>query len=81
MKPRGKNVELVKEDNGIRISSMEKLSKLTPAFIKPYGTVTAGKFKFIETIMSNFLKEMLLFLLMALRLVYLLLKVMLNEMA
>ena len=35
--------EPVTEDNGIREdTSMEKLEKLSPAFVKPYGTVTAG---------------------------------------
>lgn len=29
-------------DNGIRISTIEKLSNLKPAFIKYHGTVTAG---------------------------------------
>ena len=35
--------EPVTEDNGIREdTSLEKMSKLGPAFVKPYGTVTAG---------------------------------------
>jgi acetyl-CoA acetyltransferase len=34
--------ELVKTDNGIRPSSLDKLGALKPAFIKPHGTVTAG---------------------------------------
>ena len=35
--------EPVTEDNGIREdTSLDKMSKLAPAFVKPYGTVTAG---------------------------------------
>lgn len=38
----------VTEDNGIRPdTSMEKLAKLPPAFVKPYGTVTAGNASFL----------------------------------
>uniref|UniRef100_A0A2K6E4N6 Trifunctional enzyme subunit beta, mitochondrial n=1 Tax=Macaca nemestrina TaxID=9545 RepID=A0A2K6E4N6_MACNE len=36
----GKNT--VTKDNGIHPSSLEQTAKLKPAFIKPYGTVTAG---------------------------------------
>lgn len=40
--------EVVKHDNGFREdTSMEKLSKLRPAFIKPHGTVTAGNASFL----------------------------------
>lgn len=40
--------ETVTEDNGIREdTSMEKLSALNPAFIKPHGTVTAGNASFL----------------------------------
>lgn len=40
MTPEGKFVKL---DNGVRDdTSLEKLSKLKPAFVKPFGTVTAG---------------------------------------
>ncbi|CAD5223441.1 unnamed protein product [Bursaphelenchus okinawaensis] len=35
------------EDNGIRITPIEKLSSLKPAFIKPHGTVTAGNSSFL----------------------------------
>lgn len=35
------------EDNGIRPSSMEKMSKLKAAFIKPYGTVSAANSSFL----------------------------------
>ncbi|MDZ7806125.1 MAG: hypothetical protein U5K71_03300 [Gracilimonas sp.] len=40
--------EVVKHDNGFREdTSMEKLTKLRPAFIKPHGTVTAGNSSFL----------------------------------
>ena len=43
--PKFKRVE---EDNGIRgDSTPEKLAKLKPAFIKPYGTITAGNASFL----------------------------------
>ena len=29
-------------DNGIRVTPLEKLAALKPAFVKPHGTVTAG---------------------------------------
>ena len=32
----------VDRDNGIRVSSLDKMAKLKPAFIKPHGTVTAA---------------------------------------
>jgi len=39
---------LVEADNGVRgDSTYEKLSSLKPAFIKPYGTVTAGNASFL----------------------------------
>lgn len=38
---------VVAEDNGIRPSSMEQMTKLKPAFIKPYGTVTAANSSFL----------------------------------
>lgn len=34
-------------DNGIRVSSMEQMAKLNPAFIKPHGTVTAANSSFL----------------------------------
>ncbi|KAL3287436.1 hypothetical protein HHI36_001907 [Cryptolaemus montrouzieri] len=37
----------VDRDNGIRVSDMEKLGKLKPAFVKPYGTVTAANSSFL----------------------------------
>merc|ERR1719158_314906 len=39
--------EPVTVDNGIRPSSMEKMGKLKPAFIKPNGTVTAANSSFL----------------------------------
>lgn len=38
----------VSEDNGIRPTSLEKMAKLKPAFIKPYGTVTAANSSFLS---------------------------------
>uniref|UniRef100_A0AC34QJC4 Trifunctional enzyme beta subunit n=2 Tax=Panagrolaimus sp. JU765 TaxID=591449 RepID=A0AC34QJC4_9BILA len=38
----GKKAETITVDNCIRPSTMEKLSQLKPAFIKPHGTVTPG---------------------------------------
>uniref|UniRef100_A0A8R1DUV8 acetyl-CoA C-acyltransferase n=2 Tax=Caenorhabditis japonica TaxID=281687 RepID=A0A8R1DUV8_CAEJA len=38
----GKKPVTIKADNGIRVSSMEKLSSLKPAFVKPHGTITAA---------------------------------------
>ncbi|CAK9290742.1 unnamed protein product [Gordionus sp. m RMFG-2023] len=39
--------EPIYKDNGIRVSDLDKLSKLKPAFIKPYGSVTAGNASFL----------------------------------
>lgn len=42
------NGEIADRDNGIREdTTMEKLDKLNPAFIKPHGTVTAGSSSFL----------------------------------
>lgn len=38
---------LASQDNGIRPTSMEKMSKLKAAFIKPYGTVSAANSSFL----------------------------------
>lgn len=38
---------VISEDNGIRPTPLEKMSKLKPAFIKPYGTVTAANSSFL----------------------------------
>lgn len=44
----GNGTSLIRSDNGIRgDSTMEKLSSLRPAFIKPHGTVTAGNASFL----------------------------------
>ncbi|VDM45449.1 unnamed protein product [Toxocara canis] len=43
----GKKPKIVTKDNGIRVSSMEQLQKLKPAFIKPHGTITAGNASFL----------------------------------
>ena len=37
----------MKADNGIRVSTMDKVSKLKPAFIKPHGTVTPANASFL----------------------------------
>ena len=40
--------EVIDKDNGFRgDSSMEKLQKLRPAFVKPHGTITAGNASFL----------------------------------
>ncbi|PWN07842.1 acetyl-CoA C-acyltransferase [Rhodohalobacter mucosus] len=40
--------KVVQKDNGVRgDSTMEKLSSLRPAFVKPHGTVTAGNASFL----------------------------------
>ncbi|NWX22678.1 ECHB enzyme, partial [Aegotheles bennettii] len=39
--------DTVTKDNGIRPSSIEQMSKLKPAFVKPYGTVTAANSSFL----------------------------------
>lgn len=39
--------DVISRDNGIRIATSEQMSKLKPAFIKPYGTVTAASSSFI----------------------------------
>ncbi|VDK70237.1 unnamed protein product [Litomosoides sigmodontis] len=43
----GSKPTIVRKDNGIRVSSMEKLSQLKPAFVKPHGTVTPGNSSFL----------------------------------
>ncbi|KAG9432289.1 trifunctional enzyme subunit beta, mitochondrial [Apis mellifera carnica] len=39
--------EVINKDNGIQVSTKEKLAKLKPAFVKPYGTVTAANSSFL----------------------------------
>ena len=34
-------------DNGIRVSTIDKVSKLKPAFVKPHGTVTPANASFL----------------------------------
>lgn len=43
----GQKPTIVRNDNGIRVSTMEQLQKLKPAFVKPHGTVTAGNASFL----------------------------------
>ncbi|KAL4003187.1 3-ketoacyl-CoA thiolase [Acanthocheilonema viteae] len=43
----GSKPTIVRKDNGIRVSSIEKLSQLKPAFVKSHGTVTAGNSSFL----------------------------------
>ena len=42
-----KGGEYVSKDNGIKISNLEKMAQLKPAFIKPHGTVTAANASFL----------------------------------
>ena len=39
--------QVVDKDNGVRVSTLEQLGKLKPAFVKPYGTVTAANSSFL----------------------------------
>ncbi|KAF7694422.1 trifunctional enzyme subunit beta, mitochondrial [Silurus meridionalis] len=39
--------DIVTKDNGIRPSSLEQMSKLKPAFVKPHGTVTAANSSYL----------------------------------
>lgn len=39
--------EPVAVDNGVRVSTMEQMQKLKPAFIKPHGTITAANASFL----------------------------------
>jgi len=39
--------EYISSDNGVRVSTPEKLASLKPAFVKPYGTVTAANASFL----------------------------------
>jgi acetyl-CoA acyltransferase len=40
----------IDKDNGIRVSSKEALAKLKPAFVKPFGTVTAANASFLVSL-------------------------------
>mgnify|MGYP002655279278 CR=1 FL=1 len=37
----------ISADNGIRVSTPEQLAKLKPAFVKPYGTITAANASYL----------------------------------
>lgn len=39
--------KVVEKDNGIRVGTKEQLAKLKPAFVKPYGTITAANASFL----------------------------------
>uniref|UniRef100_A0A915PW84 acetyl-CoA C-acyltransferase n=1 Tax=Setaria digitata TaxID=48799 RepID=A0A915PW84_9BILA len=43
----GSKPTVVRKDNGIRVSTAEKLAQLKPAFVKSHGTVTAGNSSFL----------------------------------
>ncbi|XP_012274276.1 trifunctional enzyme subunit beta, mitochondrial [Orussus abietinus] len=38
---------VVDKDNGVRVSTLDQMSKLKPAFVKPYGTITAANASFL----------------------------------
>lgn len=38
---------IIKTDNGIRVTPMEKMATLKPAFVKPHGTITAASSSFL----------------------------------
>lgn len=41
---------IVDKDNGVRVGSLDKLSKLKPAFVKPHGTVTAANSSYLVSV-------------------------------
>ncbi|KAJ1373588.1 hypothetical protein KIN20_036037 [Parelaphostrongylus tenuis] len=43
----GKNPQTVRTDNGVRVSTPEKMASLKPAFVKPHGTVTAANASYL----------------------------------
>ena len=43
----GRKPVAVSRDNGVQVSSIEKLSSLKPAFVKPHGTITAANSSFL----------------------------------
>ncbi|VDO71773.1 unnamed protein product [Haemonchus placei] len=43
----GKKPQTIKTDNGIRVSTPEKMAALKPAFVKPHGTITAANASFL----------------------------------
>lgn len=38
---------IIKKDNGVRVSTPDKLASLKPAFVKPHGTITAANASFL----------------------------------
>lgn len=46
--------KIVEKDNGVRVSTKEQLAKLKPAFVKPYGTVTAANASFLVSFVTFF---------------------------
>jgi len=38
---------MIDKDNGIRVATVDQLAKLKPAFVKPYGTITAANASFL----------------------------------
>ena len=41
-------------DNGIRVSTMQQMAKLKPAFVKPHGSVTAANASFLVSPLACF---------------------------
>lgn len=39
--------QIVDKDNGIRVSTLEQMAKLKPAFVKPHGTITAANASYL----------------------------------
>ena len=39
--------ETISKDNGIKVNTMERMRQLKPAFIKPYGTITAANSSYL----------------------------------
>jgi len=39
--------ETISKDNGIKVNTMERMGQLKPAFIKPYGTITAANSSYL----------------------------------
>lgn len=42
--------KVVNSDNGVRVSSMEQMARLKPAFVRPHGTVTAANASFLVSV-------------------------------
>ncbi|CAH2003879.1 unnamed protein product [Acanthoscelides obtectus] len=43
----------ITHDNGVRVSPIERMATLKPAFIKPHGTVTAANSSFLVSKIKN----------------------------